>query len=466
MLGDAIQPEIGELIQGKDFATLKGALAALEAADVADLAGGLDGEELGVVFRLLPTERAAEVFASLDLEKQEDLLGILSGQALADILNEMAPDDRTELFEDLPEDVRKRLMGALSRDERRVAIDLLTYPTDSIGRLMTPEFVAVRSHWAVGDVLTHIRKVAPRKETVNVLYVVDQGGRLVDDLLLQDLVLADPAGTVADLIDRQPVFLQANEDREEAVDIFMKYDEVALPVVDDAGVLVGIVTIDDVMDVQAEETTEDVHKMAAVTALEEPYFATTYGEMLRKRLPWLALLFGAELLTVTALTGFMRGMEDVAVFALIVPFMPLVNATAGNTGAQIGGLIIRGLAVHEVAPGDWVKVLAREAALGATMGLLLGLLGVAASTILLSFGPAGGAGPASLLPNALSVGISIAVAVAFANLAGGMIPLLFKRFGLDPAVTSGPFLASIMDVTGVLIYFSIATMMLHSLRAG
>jgi magnesium transporter len=464
MLYEAIQPEIRELIEKKNFATLKQALAGLEAADVAELAGELEGQDLGVVFRLLSRDKAAEVFARLPLEGQEGLLGILSGDALAGILNNMPPDDRTELLEELPEDVAGRLIGSLSRDERKVAIDLLQYPEDSIGRLMTPEFVVIKVGWTIAAVLEHIRKVAPEKETLNVIYVVDERGRLIDDLPLEDLVLADPAETVGEIIDRHPVSLSALADREEAVGVFKKYDAVALPVVDEREVLVGIVTIDDVMDVQEAENTEDFLKSVAVVGLEEPYFATTYPEMLWKRLPWLALLFAAELLTVLALTSFERGLEA-AVFALVVLFMPLINATAGNTGSQMAGLIIRGLAVREIGPGDWLRVLGRELALGVTMACLLGALGVGASMVIFRYG-SGGAGAAlqGQLVNALGVGVSIAAAVMVANLAGAMIPLLFKRLGLDPAVTSGPFLASIMDVTGVLIYFSIASAILVAWR--
>ncbi len=450
MLGETIEPEIRELIDQKDFATLKSVLAELDVHDVADLMGQLRGEDLGVVFRLLPRDRATQVFAQLELEQQERLTEILSSESLSRILNDMPPDDRTELLEDLPEDVAQRLLGTLSRDQRQVAIELLHYPADSIGRLMTPEYVAVPAHLTVREVLEHIRRVAPRKETLNMLFVVDEAGRLVDEIRLEDLVLADPDAVVGDIIDRHPVYLRANEDREVAVEIFMKYDEVALPVVDDDGVLVGIVTHDDVMDVQEEENTE------------EPYFATTFPEMLRKRLPWLALLFMAELLTVLALTGFQQRLE-VGLFAVIFLFMPLINATAGNAGAQMAGLVIRGLAVHEMEPKDWSRVLGRELLLGGTMGFALGLLGVVTSALVLIWGKGEPVSQMALLAKAGGVGISVAAAVVFANVAGGMIPLFFKRIGLDPAVTSGPFLAAIMDVSGVLIYFTVASAMLAAL---
>ena len=462
MLGDAIQPEIRELIQQKQFAELKHVLCELDVHDVADLLGTLQGRELGVAFRLLSRNRAAEVFANLELEQQEDLLSILTSEDLAGILNAMPPDDRTSLLEDLPEQIAGRLIASLRPDEREVAEELLQYPEDSIGRLMTPEYVAVRADWTVQQVLNHIRKVAPEKETLNMLFVVDEAGKLLDEVRLEDLVLADPEATVSKIREHNPAYLLATDDREQAVEVFKKYDEVALPVVEANGVLVGIVTHDDVMDVQEEEDTEDFHKMAGVVALEEPYFATTFFEMLRKRLPWLGLLFAAEMLTVLALTRFEQNL-DVRIFALIVLFMPLINATAGNAGAQMAGLVIRGLAVRELGPGDWLRILGRELTLGGTLGLCLGVMGVAAAWVMLSLGRANPPAGLELLAKSAGVGISITAAVVFANLAGGMIPLLFKRIGLDPAVTSGPFLTSVMDISGVLIYFTIATGLLAAL---
>jgi len=462
MLGDAIQPEIRELIQQKQFAELKHVLCELDVHDVADLLGTLQGRELGVAFRLLSRNRAAEVFANLELEQQEDLLSILTSEDLAGILNAMPPDDRTSLLEDLPEQIAGRLIASLRPDEREVAEELLQYPEDSIGRLMTPEYVAVRADWTVQQVLNHIRKVAPEKETLNMLFVVDEAGKLLDEVRLEDLVLADPEATVSKIREHNPAYLLATDDREQAVEVFKKYDEVALPVVEANGVLVGIVTHDDVMDVQEEEDTEDFHKMAGVVALEEPYFATTFFEMVRKRLPWLGLLFAAEMLTVLALTRFEQNL-DVRIFALIVLFMPLINATAGNAGAQMAGLVIRGLAVRELGPGDWLRILGRELTLGGTLGLCLGVMGVAAAWVMLSLGRANPPAGLELLAKSAGVGISITAAVVFANLAGGMIPLLFKRIGLDPAVTSGPFLTSVMDISGVLIYFTIATGLLAAL---
>ena len=310
---------------------------------------------------------------------------------------------------------------------------------------MTPEYLAVRSDWTVEMVFRHIRKVAASKETLNVMYVVDRNWKLLDGISLERLVLAEPDQTVQELMDEQVAALTAGEDQEAAVEIFKKYDAVALPVVDSQGVLVGIVTHDDVFDVAEEENTEDFQRMAGMEPLEYSYFGTSFFAMLSKRLPWLLLLLAAQTLTTVALTKFNR----LAEFAVLVLFMPLINSPAGNTGSQMAGLMIRGLAVQEMGIGDWRRVLLRELARGLALGASLALVGFVA---VLLFGR-----PVEI---AVSVALAMVVAVALANLTGSMLPFLFKRLGLDPAVTSAPFIASLMDVSGIVIYFSIATAVL------
>ncbi|OPX24685.1 MAG: magnesium transporter [Planctomycetales bacterium 4484_123] len=442
MLGETIEPEIHELIDQKDFATLKSVLAELDVHDVADLMGQLRGDELGVVFRLLPRDRATQVFAQLELDQQEHLTEILSGESLSRILNNMPPDDRTELLEELPEDVAQRLLGTLSRDQREVAIDLLRYPEHSIGRLMTPEYVAVPAHLTVREVLEHIRQVAPRKETLNMLFVIDGAGRLVDEIRLEDLVLADPDAVVGDIIDRHPVYLEANEDREVAVEIFMKYDEVALPVVDEDGVLVGIVTHDDVMDVQEEENTEDFHKMGGVGALEHPYFSTSYSTMIRKRLPCLLMLSVAGIAVASAVTTFERSIGE-SVFILLI-FLPLLNDSAGNTGSQASALMVRGFAVHEVQLHHWPRVAYRELRIGFSLGVALAALAMVLAFLL---------GRPWYI--AISLGLSMTAALTVANVVGALLPFVLKAFSLDPAVISGPLITSVMDVLTAVIYFSV-----------
>ncbi len=448
MLGAAIQPEIQELIAQRDFATLKGVLVEMEIHDLTELLGELEDEELALCFRLLSRARAAEIFGDLPVERRETVLHQLGSEKLGVLVNEMPPDERTELLEELPGQVAQRLLNLLRGHEREVTRKLMAYPEESIGRLMTPEYVAVRPGWTADRVLAHIRKVAHDKETLNVIYVVDDHWRLLDEVQLEVLVLADPADPVEDMLDGYVAALQAGDDQETALEIFRKYDAVAMPVVNDEGVLVGIVTVDDVLDVAEQEAAEDYSKLTAMDPLENSYFSTSFLGMLKLRLPWLVLLLGAQSFTAVALSGF----HHVATFAALVVFVPLINSPAGNAGTQIAGVVLRGLAVQELSLGDWIVVLGKEAARGLLLGVLLGLLGTG---IVLGFRQ-----PLSV---ALAVGPAILLSVTLANVLGSMLPFFFKRLGADPAVTSGPFIASLMDVSAILIYFTIAIFVLRAL---
>ncbi len=447
MAVEAPSPDIHELLKAKNFAALKSALAAMEIHDLTELVASLEDEQQGIVLSLLPLETATEIFGDLPLEHQEDLYASLSSEKFAAILNELPPDERTDFLEELPEEIAERLLTSLSGNEQKVALDLMAYPEESIGRLMTTEFVAVREDWSVEQVFRHIRKVAAKKETVNVIYVVDKDSRLLDDIPLEELVLADPDAEVKDLMDAQTPLLQASDDREAAVEIFKKYNAVALPAIDDKGVLVGIVTVDDVLDVAEEEDTEDFQKMSAVTPLEHSYFGTGFFGMLGKRLPWLAMLALVETLAVMALDSY-KGY-----LVMLGMFVPLINATAGNTGNQVAGLMIRGFAVQEVALSDWWRVLVREIGRGLTMGLLLAVMAVAIVLVMEK-------GSENATSIAIAVSAAMVLAVTLANVCGAMLPFFFCRVGVDPAVTSGPFIACLMDVLSILIFFSIAVAIL------
>ena len=451
-----LHPEIHERIEARDFATLKTTVAAMEVHELTALLSDLEAEEaLAMVFRLLPAQQAAEVFGDLPVERREDLVRTLSSEKVAAIVNDMPPDERTELLEELPGQLAQRLLNLLRGEQQTIARALLNYPEQSIGRRMTPQYVAVRADWTTDQVFEHIRKVAEDTETFNVLYVVDDQWRLLDELTLEQVVLAGHDVPVADLMDSRVAPLCVTDDRETAVDEFKKYEAVALPVVDTRGILVGIVTVDDVLDVAEAEDTEDFQKMAGMGALEYSYFGTGLVGMIRKRLPWLVLLLAAQLLTTVALTSF----HTVPLFAVLVVFMPLINSPGGNTGSQIAGLMIRGLAVQEVAGNDWLRVLRCELARGLVLGLILGLLGYGASMLFARALPTQGYDPGRI---AMSVAAALAVVVTLANLVGSMLPFFFKRVGMDPAVTSGPFIASIMDVAAILIYFSTAAIVLHA----
>ncbi len=458
MLTNIIQPEIEQLLTDRKFSTIKSMLASMDEADVVELLNCLTDDDMAMVFRLLAREAAAEVFGDLEIDRQEKLLTLLSSAKITKVVNDMAPDERTELLEELPGQLAQKLLNSLSGDQRKIAHNLLAYPEDSIGRLMTTEYVAIRSDWTIARVFDHIRKVGHSKETLNMIFVVDSHWKLLGDIALEDVVLADPESDVSELFDDHTMALEARDDKEVSVEAFRKYGAVALPVVDGVGTLVGIVTVDDVMDVAEEETTEDIQKMAGMAALEYSYFATGFVKMIVKRLPWLVMLLAAQMLTTLALTQFQN---TFAMFSVLVVFMPLINSPAGNTGAQAAKLMIRGLAVQEITMKDWRRVLTHELLRGLLLGVVLAAVGFLAAML---FGPMlQSHTPINIQRIAISVAIAITAAVTLANLIGAMLPFIFKLVGMDPAVTSGPFIASTMDVLGIIVYFTTATMLVGAL---
>jgi magnesium transporter len=458
MLGELLRPEIEELINARDFAGLREALADLPAADIADVFADLPAEQVAVIFRILPREKATEVFEYLPVESQEAALRALGQDQVAAVLNEMAPDDRTQLLEEIPGEAAQRLIAVLTPEERRIAVRLLGYPEESIGRLMTPDYVSIRKDWSISHVFSHLRSVGKDKESLNVVYVTDERGHLIDDIRLRDLVLADPNAAVSDVMDGNYVFLRAHDDQEEAVRTFKKYDRSVLPVVDSMNVLVGIVTVDDVLDVAEQEETEDVHKMAAVAVIDAPYLEASAVTMVRKRAPWLFLLFCGELVTITAMHRFQATLEAIVILAV---FIPLIISSGGNSGSQAASLVIRALAIGELTLGDWWRVLRRELLSGLMFG---SILGVAAFVTALIFGWYLRSQGQPLSPGAVTVAFTVGTAlvgvVLFGTFVGSMLPIGLKRLGLDPAVSSTPFVATLVDVTGIIIYFATAKVVL------
>jgi magnesium transporter len=367
----------------------------------------------------------------------------------------MAPDDRTALLEELPGQVTARLLNLLSPRERAVAQSLLGYPEESIGRLMTPDYLRVREDWTMARVLEHVRRFGRDSETLNVLYVVDRDGKLVDDVRMREVLLADPEKRVADLMDHEFVALHASDDQEEAVIEFRRHDRTALPVVDSRGVLVGIVTVDDVLDVAEAEATEDIQKIGGSEVFDEPYLAIDLTTMIRKRASWLVILFLSEMLTATAMGFFQNELARAVVLAL---FIPLIISSGGNSGSQAATLIIRALAVGEVTLGDWFRVVRREIGAGLALGCILGSIGFLRIAIWSQFTSLYG-------PHWLAVAVTVAVAligvVLWGTLSGSLLPLLLKRLGLDPATSSAPFVATLVDVTGLVIYFGVASFILR-----
>ena len=469
-----IEPEVRELIHDARYSELREVLSSIPAADVAEIVSALDPDQAAVAFRFLLRDDAAEVFSYLDTEKQEELIAKLGDKGSVRIVEAMDPDDRVRLLDELPTEVAQRIIASLPAEERKETQAILGYPLRSVGRLMTPDYIRVKADWTIAHCLDHIRRHGRDAETINVVYVVNDQGVLVDDIRLRQLLLSDPSETVESLMNRSFVTLRAEQDQEEAVKMLQRYDRVALPVVDSRGVLLGIVTHDDVADIAEQEATEDIQKMGGMEALDEPYSTITLWRLVRKRGGWLALLFMGELLTASAMGYFQGEIEKAAVVAL---FLPLIISSGGNSGSQASTLIIRAMAVGELTVKDWWWTLRREAAVGTILGLFLGLIGVIRIHVwqwlhLANYNSnAAYTSPDShLVPYnhpglyhliGLTVGISLIGVVLWGTLCGAMLPFILRRLKLDPATISAPFVATAVDVTGLMIYFTVALFVLR-----
>jgi magnesium transporter len=451
----AIQTRLDESLRSRDFAGLREAVDNLPPSDVANLIGELPGEQQVPIFRVLPRKTAAATFEYLPLEKQEELLRSLGQEDVAAILNEMSPDDRTMLLEELPAAATRQLLSLLNEHERSVALNLLGYPEASVGRLMTPHYIAVGPHWTVQQVLDHIRLNGQDSETLNMVYVVDSLGMLIDDIRMRKFLLSDPERRVTELMDNVFTALKATDDGETAVNIFRKADLAALPVTDSDGVLIGIVTNDDILDVAEERATEDIQMFGGSEALDEPYMKIAFSRMVKKRASWLVLLFLGEMLTATAMGFFEKEIERAVVLAL---FVPLIISSGGNSGSQAATLVIRALALGEVTLRDWWRIMRREVFSGLALGSILGSIGFLRITIWSAFSDLYGA---HWLLVGITVGIALVGIVLWGTLAGSMLPLVLRRFGFDPAASSAPFVATLVDVTGLVIYFSVAIVILR-----
>jgi magnesium transporter len=454
MLSKLLLPEIQSLIAERKLSILKEILIDWSPADIADLIVDLSEQERVIIFRLLSNELAADTFENLEVETQKDLLKAMAKSEVAAILNEMSPDDRTALLEDLPSAAAKQLIQLLSAEERRIAQTLLGYPENSVGRLMTPDYIAVRPEWTIEETIKFIRENAEDKETLNIVYIIDGKGKLLDDLKLKDFILAEPTVKVADIMDRNFIALSVHDDQEDAVEVFKKYDRIALPVVDKFNVLIGIVTVDDVLDVAEEEATEDIHKLAAVEAFDEPYPTISIFSMVKKRVVWLTLLFFGQTLTAFAMGFFEAELSRAIVLSM---FIPLIISSGGNSGSQASTLVIRAMALGEVDLMDWWKIIKREVFSGLSLGLILGSIGFFHVLFLSQF--------ISALDNylvliGLTVAFSLVGIVLWGTLLGSMLPLILKSFGLDPATSSTPLVATMVDVTGLIIYFTVSMIVL------
>jgi len=461
MVGKILEPEIRSMIDARNFGALREVFREWPPADVAEVILDLPENEQVIIFRILPHALAADVFEYLDFDAQQQLLRAMAHEQVVAILNEMSPDDRTALLEEMPSAAARQLIRLLTPQERRVATALLGYPEDSVGRLMTPDFIVVKEDWTVQQVLHYVREHGSDSETLNVIYVVDDRGKLIDDLRIREFLLRPLDAKVSDFRDHTFVALNVTESQQDALNMFRKYDRTALPVVDSSGVLVGIVTIDDMLDVAEQEATEDIQKFGGMEALDEPYMRISLWKMIRKRAGWLVILFLGEMLTATAMATFQDEIARAVVLAL---FLPLIISSGGNSGSQASTLIVRAMALEEVTLRDWWRVAAREIQAGLSLGAILGAIGILRVALWSIIGEKyfhrSLYGPHWPLV-ALTVGFALVGVVLWGSFSGSMLPFVLRRVGADPATSSAPFVATLVDVTGLVIYFSIALVIMR-----
>jgi magnesium transporter len=456
MIGHLMRPELEELIREKQWDVLRDALSHFHPSDIAEILVDIPDADDVPIFRVLPRELAGRVFAYLPHHHQEMLIRCLSNDQMRSLLTEMTPDDQTRVLEELPPEVTRRLLETLSPEELKAARDLLGYPPETAGRYMTPEYVAIRADMTARAALGHVRKTGRGKETVNVLYVLDENGKLIEDIRLGSLVMADPDTKVRDIHEGSMVALRATTDREEVLRTFEKYDRIALPVTDRDGHMLGIITIDVVLDVAAKEATEDIQKIGGMEALDAPYLEVGFRQMVRKRGVWLSVLFLGEMLTATAMGFFEAEIAKAVVLAL---FVPLIISSGGNSGSQAATLIVRSLALGELRLRDWLIVLGRELQTSLTLGTWLGFIGFVRIAVWQWLGWVDYGTHYMLV--GLTVWLTLIGVVCFGSIAGSMLPFLLRRLGLDPATSSAPFVATLVDVTGLVIYFTIAFLILR-----
>ena len=440
-------PSLEELIEKKQWSELRALVSDWPAPETAELLLGMDKSDRVLLFRFLPRPVSTEVFAHLSTESQVSLVKELTNDETRQILANLEPDDRTHLLEEMPGRATQRLLNLLSPEDLVEARKLLGYPEESVGRLMTPDYVAVRAEWTIERSLEHIRKVGKGLDSIATVYVTDPHWKLLDEIELQQFVLAAPTDRVDALMDRSVATLSPYSDREEAVGLMGKYDLVALPVVDSGGVLLGVVAVDDVMDVAEEEATEDFQKSAAVEPLKMSYKGAGVWSLYRKRIPWLALLVLVNLAASSVIAAYEETLSATITLAF---FIPLLIGSGGNAGAQAATLMVRALATGDVREKQWPRTLLKELAVGGTLGVTMG----AAAWF---FGVIRGG-----LDIAVVVGLAMLAIVVAANTIGVVLPFLLSRLGIDPAVASSPLITSIADVAGLVIYFWLASTLLGS----
>ena len=403
----------------------------------------------------LSIHRASSTFKILDVPTQKRVIQELPAFKTAELLNDLSADDRTSFLEELPSEVVKELIKTLDPEERKITLALLGYPESSVGRLMTPDYIAVQKDWTVREVIDHIREVGKDSETIDVIYVVDDKGVFIDDVRIREIILANPDKKIEDVIDYRYIALNVNDDQEKASEAFKMNNRVALPVLDNNKVMLGIVTIDDVLWITQEQFSEDIQKIGGTEALDEPYLEMPLLKLFKKRIVWLVVLFLSEMLTTTAMSYFE---DEIAKAVVLAIFIPLIISSGGNSGSQASTLIIQAMALGELTIADWWRVIRRELQSGLLLGAVLGIIGFTRvmlwNQIFHTYGEHG-----ALI--ASTVGLALVGVVLWGTIAGSMLPIVLKKLGADPATSSAPFVATLVDVTGLVIYFSVAYIILR-----
>ena len=446
---------IASLIEVREWHGLRREIADLHSADIAELLGHFEGDEFNILFRLVG-KRKADAFSYFPVDRQKELIRETEPAQLSLLVSQMQPDDRARLISVLPRETSNIILARLPPSEIKRSLVSLSYPEDTAGRYMTPDFVAIDPEMTAAEALAHIRLHGRKKETLNIVYLVDKDGRLVEDLTLGNLVLADPDAKVLDIVDPGFVDLRDTTSQEKVLEAFKKYDRVALPVTDVSGHMLGIITVDDVMDVAEDEMTEDMQKIGGMDALDAAYSQTGLFQMVRKRGVWLAALFVGELFTASAMAHYEQELARALVLTL---FIPLIISSGGNSGSQAASLLIRALALKDVSLSDWWQVMRRELASGLALGTVLGILGFVRVTLWQWVGVVNYGEHSFLI--ATAIGLSLVGVVTFGTLVGALLPFLLQRLGLDPATSSAPFVATLVDVTGLVIYFQVAALVLR-----
>lgn len=448
-----LQEQFEAIIQTEDKLQIREFLDDQNISDVALLVEENPEYESQIIANM-SVHRAASVFKIIDLSTQKRIIHELPPNTTASLLNDLPADDRTDFLEELPSNVVRELIKLLDPDERKITLSLLGYPENSIGRLMTPDYVYVYPWNTIEEVFTTIRKFGKDSETINVIYIINEKGELLDDIRIREFILNPPDKKVEELMDERFVALHPEDDQETASEVFKMNNRVALPVVSKSNKLLGIVTIDDILWVAEEEFSEDMQKMGGTEALEEPYLDVPIFKLYKKRIIWLFILFVGETLTIAAMANFQETLEQVLVLST---FIPLIISSGGNSGSQAATLIIQALALGEITVEDWWRIARREILSGLFMGITLGIVGF---FIIYGGHHFFGLFGEHFIRIGFAIGTAIIGVVLWGTIMGSMLPLLLKKLGADPATSSTPFIATLVDVTGLLIYFGTAFLLL------